>query len=113
MPTVKTVIGNKMVPGFVDYYLAKNGYKAQQTDETIEPNRRDNLWEPVPGDHGVRGPFNHRASSPSPQRWADTHKLILAGVLGAAGLAGGGALRRQIMWNKWALSFEALRHFVF
>src|ERR671916_666465 len=61
-PTVEAIIGDKIAPGFADWYLAKNGYDAQQTHEPVEPDRRDNLWEPVPGDHGAHGSFGDRAS---------------------------------------------------
>lgn len=49
-PTVEAIIRDKLAPGFADWYLARNGYDAQQTREPVEPDRRDNLWEPVPGD---------------------------------------------------------------
>src|SRR5438067_8424469 len=69
-PTVEAIVGNHVAPGFADKYLAKNGYDAQQTDEPVEPDRRDNLWEPVPGDHGAHGRFDDRARSSSPLPWA-------------------------------------------
>src|SRR5215211_2255484 len=47
-PTLKAVVGDKIAPGFADWYLSKAGYDAQQTDEPVSPTRRDNLWEPVP-----------------------------------------------------------------
>jgi hypothetical protein len=53
-PTVEAMIGDKVAPGLADRYLAKNGHDAQQTDEPVGPERRDNLWEPVPGNHGAR-----------------------------------------------------------
>ena len=88
-PTVKAIVGNKVAPGFGDWYLAQTGYDAQQTGEPVSPERRDNLWEPVPGDHGARGHFDERSSESSPQLWATTHRglFALAGVgalLGAA-----------------------------
>ena len=88
-PTVKAIVGNKVAPALGDWYLARNGYDSQQTDEPVSPDRRDNLWEPVPGDHGARGRFDDRASDASPQLWATTHRglFALAGVgalLGAA-----------------------------
>src|SRR5947208_2753238 len=52
MPTIEAELVNKVAPGFADRYLARTGYDAQQTDEPADPNRPDNLWEPVPGDHG-------------------------------------------------------------
>ena len=86
-PTVKAIVGNKLVPGLADWYLARTGYESQQTDEPADPNRPHNLWKPVPGDHGAHGVFAHRASDWSAQLWAATHRrwLALAGV-GLAGL---------------------------
>lgn len=55
MPTVEAIVGNKIAPGLLDHYLGHNGYKSQQTDELENPNRPDNLWSPVPGDHGAHG----------------------------------------------------------
>lgn len=94
-PTVEAIIGNKIAPGFADRYLAKKGYDAQQTDEPIEPDRRDNLWEPLPGDHGAHGIFGDRASGSSPQLWASMNRrwLTIAGA-GLACLALGIFLRR-------------------
>lgn len=78
-PTVQTIIGNKLAPALGDYVLAHGGYKGQMTNEPEDPDRPDNLWEPVPGDHGAHGPFADQSWSVSPQFWADRHKLALAG----------------------------------
>jgi short-subunit dehydrogenase len=85
-PTVKAIVGNKLVPGIADWYLARTGYRAQQTREPADPNRPHNLWEPLPGDRGAHGVFDHRARDWSAQLWATTHRgwLALAGV-GVAG----------------------------
>jgi NAD(P)-dependent dehydrogenase (short-subunit alcohol dehydrogenase family) len=95
-PTVEAIIGDKIAPGFADWYLARNGYDAQQTNEPVEPDRRDNLWEPVPGDHGAHGTFGDRASTSSPQLWATKNRkwLKLAGA-SVAGLALGVLLKRS------------------
>jgi NAD(P)-dependent dehydrogenase (short-subunit alcohol dehydrogenase family) len=95
-PTVEAIIGDKIAPGFADWYLARNGYDAQQTDESVESDRRDNLWEPVPGDHGARGTFGDRASASSPQFWANMNRdwLAMAGA-GLAGFALGAFFRRR------------------
>jgi NAD(P)-dependent dehydrogenase (short-subunit alcohol dehydrogenase family) len=89
-PTVEAIVGDKIAPAFADWYLARNGYEAQQTDEPVGPGRRDNLWEPVPGDHGAHGLFDSRASASSPQLWANINRnwLMMAGA-GLAGLAVG------------------------
>src|SRR5437773_6697722 len=86
MPTVVAVEGNKFFPGLMDRYLARTNYEAQQTDEPVEPDRRDNLWSPIPGDHGAHGAFDDRASNSSPQLWANMNRHWLA--LGCGALAG-------------------------
>lgn len=86
-PTVQAIWGEKVAPGLLDYYLGRTGYDAQQTDEPIDPNRPDNLWEPVAGDHGAHGIFDARSSSFSPQLWANTHRSLLA--VAGAGVAAG------------------------
>jgi len=95
-PTVEAIVGDKLAPGLADRYLARNAYDAQQTDEPVEEGRRDNLWEPLPGDHGAHGDFDERSTASSPQLWASMNRGGLA--LAAAGLAGlllGGAYGRR------------------
>jgi short-subunit dehydrogenase len=87
-PTVKAIVGNKLVPGYADHYLARNGYEAQQTDEPLVPSRPYNLWEPVPGDAGAHGVFNDRSKTFSSQLWLDEHRTLLA----VAGTVAAGAL---------------------
>jgi short-subunit dehydrogenase len=95
-PTVEAIVADKIAPGFSDWYLARNGYDAQQTNEPVEPGRRDNLWQPVPGDHGAHGTFDDRAISSSPQLWISKNRswLSLAGV-GLAGLVLGALIKRK------------------
>lgn len=90
LPTVLAVEGNKFFAGFMDRYLARHGYDSQQTDEPVEADRRDNLWEPLPGDRGAHGNFGNRASSLSPHLWLNTHREWVAlgvGLLAAAYIA--------------------------
>ncbi len=89
IPTVKTVLAGKVAGGAVDHYLAATGFDAQQTDSVPESReRRDNLFEPVPGDHGAHGAFDDRARDRSLQLWAATHrKEILSAGAGAAAAA--------------------------
>jgi hypothetical protein len=88
-PTVEAIVGNKIVPGYADKYLAKGGYKSQQTDEPVEADRQNNLYEPVAGDHGAHGSFDERAKDFSPQLWANKNrgKVALSALGVAAGLA--------------------------
>ena len=60
-PTTMAVVGNNFVPGLGDAYLAEHGYDSQMTDEPEDPNRPDNLWQPLPGDAGAHGVFDDRA----------------------------------------------------
>lgn len=88
-PTVKAIVANKIAPGLVDKYLGRTGYKSQQTNQPENPNRPNNLFEPVPGDFGAHGHFDRRARQFSPQLWLDKRRnwlragLIVA-LLGAA-----------------------------
>jgi hypothetical protein len=87
-PTVKAIVGNKIAPRFADWYLSRQGYEAQQTDEPVDPGRVDNLWEPVPGDHGAHGDFAARSLPSSWQFRLAKHKtgLALAGLTIVAAL---------------------------
>ncbi|MEZ4680261.1 MAG: SDR family oxidoreductase [Caldilineaceae bacterium] len=87
--------GNKFFPSFGDWYLAQTGYDGQQTDAPRNPERPDNLWEPVDGagggDHGAHGDFDRRAKDHSWQLWANTHfnglTVATLGLLGSVAYA--------------------------
>jgi NAD(P)-dependent dehydrogenase (short-subunit alcohol dehydrogenase family) len=81
------VMGNAVLPGLGDWYLGRNGYESQMTDEPEDPRRPDNLWQPLPGDHGARGRFSDRSADHSLQWWLTRNRgwLALAG-LGIVGL---------------------------
>jgi short-subunit dehydrogenase len=85
------IAGNKLLPEFGDWYLAKTGYSSQQADQPVDQNRPDNLYEPVPGDHGTHGIFDEQSHEESPQLWATEHLGLLA-IAGAAGLLAAVAL---------------------
>lgn len=79
----KAILGNVLIPGWIDHYLARNGYHGEMTDMRADRDRPDNLYEPVDTDPGAHGRFDARsrdtvvAASP---RWL---KLGLAAALGA------------------------------
>lgn len=79
---------NSFAPGIADRYLAKTGFKSQQTGQRDDPDRPDNLFEPVPGDHGTRGSFTDRSIQHSRQVQINKRRnLFLAALaLGAVGL---------------------------
>lgn len=91
MSTVVAIEGNKVAARLGDEYLARTGYDSQMTDEPANPGRPDNLWQPLPGDHGARGSFTDRASAHSLQVWASTHRRGLA-LIGAAAAGAVGVL---------------------
>ncbi len=92
--SVVVILGNKVLPGLGDWYLARTGYGSQQTDEPVKPDRPNNLYAPVPGDHGAHGDFDGQSHERSPQLWATEHRgVLLATGIGLAGAAYA-ALRR-------------------
>lgn len=77
-PTVKAIIGNEIAPSYADWVLARKGYDGQMTDVPEDPERKNNLWDPVPGDHGAHGTFNKQAKSESLLTWISLHKEAIA-----------------------------------
>jgi NADP-dependent 3-hydroxy acid dehydrogenase YdfG len=81
---ITAVNAEKIAPAFADWYLSKTGYQSQQTDQPLKP-RPDNLWKPVPGDHGARGSFSSRARRFSLSLWLDMYRTPILVCLGAIG----------------------------
>jgi NAD(P)-dependent dehydrogenase (short-subunit alcohol dehydrogenase family) len=92
-PTVLTILGERVASGLMDRYLARTNVDAQETGEPIDPaTRRDNLFEPPPGDPGSHGVFDDTAKARSPQLWLTTHKWAVAGAAAAmTALTAGGS----------------------
>jgi NAD(P)-dependent dehydrogenase (short-subunit alcohol dehydrogenase family) len=86
LPTAGAIIADKLAPGLLDRYLARTGFDSQQYDGNEDPNRPDNLWQPVPGDHGAHGAFSARARNWSPQWWTIEHRGWLATAVAALAL---------------------------
>jgi hypothetical protein len=92
--TVLTILGNTLLPGFMDRYLARRAVRGQETGQPVSPDRKDNLYAPVHELHRTRGSFEAAA-----HRWAmlAPGEAVRAGavVAGAAAfLAAGVALGR-------------------
>ncbi|HVQ96484.1 MAG TPA: SDR family oxidoreductase [Mycobacteriales bacterium] len=95
--TVGTLLADKIAPGLLDRYLARTGYRSQQTDQKEPPDQPVNLWEPADEagpDYGAHGRFDRRSHTRSPQLWASQHHGTLAAA-GAATLLGLLAGRRR------------------
>jgi NAD(P)-dependent dehydrogenase (short-subunit alcohol dehydrogenase family) len=86
-PTYKTILGQRVAPGYLDRYLAENAWDAQMTDHDLEGGREGNLFEPRDRgeDFGARGIFGSRARSWSPLMWLSRYR----GPAAAAAAAGG------------------------
>jgi short-subunit dehydrogenase len=90
---VKAIYGNKLVPRFADWYLARTGYSSQQIQGLSVGDRPDNLFEPVESEAATHGMFDGRARDRSYQLLASTHRTVLAGALAGLGAVGG--------WARW------------
>lgn len=87
-PTVAAIIGQKFIPGLLDIYLGKTGYKSQQIqNEPRNPKAPNNLYEYVPGIHSARGKFDNRSKRTSAEVYVSLHRgwfalgaLVLVGI---------------------------------
>jgi NAD(P)-dependent dehydrogenase (short-subunit alcohol dehydrogenase family) len=82
-PVVKALLGQKLIPGLLDRYLARRAYDGQQTGR-LSHTHRDNLDAPLPGDRGAHGEFDDQARATSVELWLRTHRAHLAGALALA-----------------------------
>ncbi len=114
LSTMQAIVGDKLLPALGDWYLGKYGVESQQTEEQEDPKRPNNLWEPVPGDHGAHGSFDHMAEPRSWHLWANQNRgwLTAAGVGIACSLAYAILINRgwdhssqgHSNWSNWNLS---------
>jgi short-subunit dehydrogenase len=84
--TVEATLGEKVIPGLLDHYLAKAAWEGSMLPEPADPKQPDNFWEPVPGDLGSHGPFDRMARQSSVQLWATKHRGTLLGGMLLAGV---------------------------
>ncbi len=88
LPSLAAIWLNKFFPGLLDRYLARTAYQSQQTDQAVDPDRKDNLFSPVPEKGGTYGDFGEEAHPRSiefwtakNERWLALGSFILAGTL--------------------------------
>jgi NAD(P)-dependent dehydrogenase (short-subunit alcohol dehydrogenase family) len=87
MPTVLAIVGQRVIPGLLDMYLGKTGYKSQQiAGEPRDPNAPNNLYDYVPGIHSARGKFANRSTGTSAEIFVSLHRNWFAGAAAAIGL---------------------------
>jgi hypothetical protein len=83
IPTMIAILGNMVLPGYLDRYFARTAVTGQQSAAIVGPERRDNLDAPVTALHRTRGSFSAGASS---------RALLVPGEVMRAGIVAAGAL---------------------
>ena len=89
MSAWKAILGNMVIPGWIDGYLARHGYRGEMTSVRANRNRADNLYDPVDTDPGAHGRFDARAVS---HVTAADPKWLKLGLAAALGLVAGATL---------------------
>jgi NAD(P)-dependent dehydrogenase (short-subunit alcohol dehydrogenase family) len=84
--TAYTILGNRVAPWFLDWYLGKTGVSGQLTTQD-GPRFGSNVFRPQDddADRGSHGMFDDKAHSSDPWSWTSMHRLPAAAV--AAGTA--------------------------
>jgi NAD(P)-dependent dehydrogenase (short-subunit alcohol dehydrogenase family) len=96
IPTIYTILGERLAPWLAERYLARTAVKGQQTDgPPSEKNSEGNIFSPHGGDPGAHGRFDADAHSSSVQLALTRRRgPLAAGVLAAAGAASAALLAR-------------------
>jgi len=94
--TAYTILGNRVAPWLLDWYLGKTGVKGQLSDKD-GPRLGSNVFEPKDDDRDMRahGMFDDKAHSHDPWSWVSMHRAAVAGGAVAAGALTAGALLRR------------------
>ncbi len=89
MPTVKAIIGNRIVPGLLDWYLGKTGYRGQQYDGKADPDRAYQFLGAGRGRSRRARHFRRsRERRCSGELWASMNRNLVCGGLLALAAAG-------------------------
>jgi NAD(P)-dependent dehydrogenase (short-subunit alcohol dehydrogenase family) len=86
LPTAGTILGNRLIAPLLDRYLGRTGFSGQQSTQDTRPSLGNNLYSPVPGDHGAHGDFDARALSHSPELWVSLHRRTAVAVASGIGI---------------------------
>jgi short-subunit dehydrogenase len=87
--TVGATLGEKIMPGVLDHYLASAAWEGSMLPDPADPSQPDNFWQPVAADLGSHGHFDEIARDFSVQLWATKYrKALVGGALFAAGVLG-------------------------
>lgn len=88
-PAVMSILGTRLLPGFLDRLLARRAYRGQHTDRPLPEDRQDNLFAPVSRDYGTHGRFDERARTFSLQEWLSRHRGVMVAAFVVALTAAG------------------------
>jgi len=90
--TAYTILGERVAPWFLDWYLGKTGVSGQQSDKDL-PRWGSNVAEPRDDerDRGAHGSFDDTAHDRDPVLWMSLHRRALAGAGALAGALAVGA----------------------
>ena len=69
---------DRVAPGLIERYLAKASHTGQPTDQREPAGAPASMSEPVPGDHGAHGRFDHRARIGSWEMSAGRHRTAFS-----------------------------------
>ncbi|MEJ7931102.1 SDR family oxidoreductase [Ramlibacter sp. AN1015] len=97
--SANAIWGDKLIPRLLDRFLARTAYPGQQMRERVAPDRKDNLFEPVPGPWGAHGRFDEQAKPASATLWLNLHRnwlLASTAALLAVGAVAAGAGRKGL-----------------
>ena len=88
-PTPAAILGNRLAPAVVDWYLGRYGV-GSQTDPDQPATGVDNLFAPQDDDvdHGASGAFDDRSRTYDPVSWLSDHVGRQVGRLTRLGLRG-------------------------
>jgi NAD(P)-dependent dehydrogenase (short-subunit alcohol dehydrogenase family) len=89
LPTAYTILGNRVAPWFLDWYLGRTGVKGQLTDKP-GPRLGSNVKVPRDDtvDAGAHGMFDDVAHERDPWSWASMHRGVFGAGAVVAAIAG-------------------------
>ena len=107
LSTLKVILGNMLLPAFLDRYLAKVAFNGQETARPVSPERKDNLFAPVHSLHRTRGRFGNESSDSSIVTRGTLDRLapVLIGsiLLFASGVLAAASTQRTRRGRDWTL----------
>ena len=96
--TIMVILGNMLLPEFLDRHLAKAAFEAQEANVPVSADRKDNLMTPVHDLHRTRGNFGREAAASALSLPGPLTRLLPV-IAGAAIFFGLGAVvcRRRVL----------------